>query len=123
MDEHTQPVFDNGETWEQLPEQPADGLSAPRRRLGRGISSLLGGLADGPAIVDENPRVDAGTGEFLSIDEGSIARNPYQPRKEFDEAALAEMVESIAPSCLWPRRSMIAGRCLPFEVEQLERER
>ncbi len=96
MDEHIQSIFEQAPVADQSPELPAEGLSAPRRRLGRGISSLLGGLADGPAIMDENLPVETGSGEYLSIDEGLIARNPYQPRKEFDQAALAEMVESIS---------------------------
>src|SRR5258708_19081860 len=96
MDEQTQPVFENGLNAEQSHDQPQEGLSAPRRRLGRGISSLLGGLADGPSIMPENASIDAGLGEFTLIDHQVISRNPYQPRKEFDEASLAEMVESIA---------------------------
>jgi ParB family chromosome partitioning protein len=96
MDEQTQPVFEHGLNTEQSHDQPPDGLSAPRRRLGRGISSLLGGLADGPAITAENAAVDTAIGEFTLVDHEAIARNPYQPRKEFDEGALAEMVESIA---------------------------
>jgi len=96
MDEHIQSIFEQAPPADQSHEQPADGLSAPRRRLGRGISSLLGGLSDNPVLMDENPALETGSGEFLSIDEGAIARNPYQPRKDFEEAALAEMVESIA---------------------------
>jgi ParB family chromosome partitioning protein len=95
MDEHAQPIFESQEPQEQFPEVLPDGLSAPRRRLGRGISSLLGSLTDGPSLVDENQPVETASGQFTSIDEGLIARNPYQPRKEFEEAALAEMVESI----------------------------
>lgn len=99
MDDQTQPGFEHqphgDHQFEQQPDHGPEGLSAPRRRLGRGISSLLGGLSDGPAIMDESQGLQTGTGEFTFIDEGAIARNPYQPRKEFDEAALAEMVESI----------------------------
>src|SRR5690348_8943842 len=78
----------------QLPEQTSDGLSAPRRRLGRGLSSLLGGLAE-PAIVEDGRAADAPVGEFTLIDEAVISRNPFQPRKEFAEESLAEMVTSI----------------------------
>jgi ParB family chromosome partitioning protein len=95
MDEHAQSIFESDQPQLQSHELPPDGLSAPRRRLGRGISSLLGSLADPPAILDGNQTVETASGEFISIDEGLIARNPYQPRKEFEEAALAEMVESI----------------------------
>jgi ParB family transcriptional regulator, chromosome partitioning protein len=69
----------------------------PRRRLGRGIGSLLGGLSE-PTLADETTQplpADAPPGEFGLIDEALISRNPYQPRKEFDPAELAEMVESV----------------------------
>jgi ParB family chromosome partitioning protein len=95
MDEQTQPTFDHGHQPELPQAQSHEGLSVPRRRLGRGISSLLGGLADGPALVPEGLATDADGGDFALIDEGAIVRNPYQPRKEFDEQALSEMVESI----------------------------
>jgi ParB family chromosome partitioning protein len=85
MDEHNQPAN----------EQSNDLPAAPRRRLGRGLSSLLGGIADGPSIMDTNQIVDTATGEFTLIEESAIGRNPFQPRKEFDEESLAEMVESI----------------------------
>jgi ParB family chromosome partitioning protein len=45
--------------------------------------------------VEENQDVVATADEFTLIDETAISRNPYQPRKDFDEGALAEMVESI----------------------------
>jgi ParB family chromosome partitioning protein len=96
MDEHIQSIFDQAPPADQPQDQSPEGLSAPRRRLGRGISSLLGGLPHSPVLMDENRALETGSGEFLSIDEAAIARNPYQPRKEFEEAALAEMVESIA---------------------------
>jgi ParB family chromosome partitioning protein len=95
MDEHLQ----SPNQTEQAPQEPhesADVLAAPRRRLGRGLSSLLGSLADGPVIAEENQPLHSQTGEFTLIDEAAISRNPYQPRKEFDEAALAEMIGSIA---------------------------
>ncbi|HLJ12747.1 MAG TPA: ParB/RepB/Spo0J family partition protein [Planctomycetaceae bacterium] len=60
------------------------------------MSSLLGGLADSPSIVDAGQIAENPHGEFTLLDESTIARNPFQPRKDFDEAALAEMVESIA---------------------------
>ncbi len=95
MDEHTQSPFDHSQQAEQQPEQSMEGLSAPRRRLGRGISSLLGGLSDEPAILQEGQGTEIGADEFSFVSEALITRNPYQPRKEFDEAALAEMVDSI----------------------------
>ncbi len=96
MDEHIQSIFEQAPPADLAHDQFPEGLSAPRRRLGRGISSLLGGLSEGPTLTDGQQGVETGSGEFISIDEAAIARNPYQPRKDFEEAALAEMVESIA---------------------------
>jgi len=96
MDEQNQPTIDFPYSPDQQIDQTGEGLAAPRRRLGRGISSLLGGLAETPAIVTETQAPENAAGEFGQIAEGLISRNPYQPRKEFAEDALAEMVESIA---------------------------
>jgi ParB family chromosome partitioning protein len=92
MDERTQNAFDQGQPRLQLPGQ---GLSAPRRRLGRGISSLLGDLAEDQATISQDSGIEMVTDEFTFISEGLISSNPYQPRKEFDEAALTELVDSI----------------------------
>ncbi|MFN0052813.1 MAG: ParB/RepB/Spo0J family partition protein [Planctomycetales bacterium] len=70
------------------------GATPARRRLGRGLSSLLGG-GDGPALVDEGSLADSATGEFLMLDEHQLARNPWQPRKDFDDQALAELIDSV----------------------------
>jgi ParB family chromosome partitioning protein len=96
MDEQPQADVEQFHSESPSHDQPQDGLAAPRRRLGRGISSLLGGLAEGPTIVRESGAAEGAAGEFTLIAHEAIARNPYQPRKEFDEAALAEMVESVA---------------------------
>lgn len=95
MDEHVHLSNESGPAADAAHE-PGDALAAPRRRLGRGLSSLLGGLAEGSASVGEHQPIHSEGGEFTLIDEAAIARNPYQPRKEFDESALAEMVESIS---------------------------
>src|SRR5258708_19842489 len=95
MDEQNEPTLEFPQSFEQPIDQAADGLASPRRRLGRGISSLLGGLSEGPTLVTEPQSLDTTGGEFGLIAEGLISRNPYQPRKEFGEEALAEMVESI----------------------------
>lgn len=82
---------------EQFPattEIQPDGLPQIRRRLGRGLSSLIGG-GDGPAILDETALVEAHAGEFSLLEEHEIARNPWQPRKEFDQESLAELVDSV----------------------------
>jgi ParB family chromosome partitioning protein len=88
MDEYTQ-NFDG-----QASPEPQDGLPQARRRLGRGLSSLLGG-GDGPSLMDESELVDAPVGEFMLLEEHQISRNPWQPRKEFDQESLNELVESV----------------------------
>jgi ParB family chromosome partitioning protein len=96
MDERTATPFESSPEPGHPVEPLLEGLSAPRRRLGRGISSLLGGLSDEPEIMRDVQRMDAATAEFSLIGEELIARNPYQPRKEFNEAELSELVESVA---------------------------
>jgi ParB family chromosome partitioning protein len=95
MDDQNEPTIEFPQSLEQPIDQVGDGLGAPRRRLGRGISSLLGGLSEGPALAPEPQSLDTTGGEFGMIAEVLISRNPYQPRKEFGEEGLAEMVESI----------------------------
>ena len=63
-------------------------MNQQARRLGRGLSALLG---DAPAATS------AGNAEGVrEIDLAAIAPNPRQPRRRFAEDALAELAESIA---------------------------
>jgi ParB family chromosome partitioning protein len=65
-----------------------------RRRLGRGLSALLGSGADEPAA--EGAATGAGQpADTNQIHVELIERNPFQPRRDFDPAALNELVESI----------------------------
>jgi ParB family chromosome partitioning protein len=84
MDDHQFPVPEGAE-------------SAPlnRRRLGRGLTSLISGTLAAPD--NAHPEVAAGSGgvEYLWIEESLIGRNPFQPRQEFDGPALEELVESV----------------------------
>lgn len=61
------------------------------RRLGRGLEALLGPSAREQA---EN------AGALREIPLTSISANPWQPRRDFDETALAELTESIRVSGL-----------------------
>ena len=63
----------------------------PPRRLGRGLEALLGN-ASGLASSDE--------GALKSIPVSQIARNPFQPRKEFKAEELSELQESLNASGL-----------------------
>lgn len=62
-----------------------------RRRLGRGLSALLGGGAAPSAteFASDEPL------ELRHIPVGAIDRNPHQPRKAFDAESLEELAGSI----------------------------
>jgi ParB family chromosome partitioning protein len=75
-----------------------------RRRLGRGLNALLGGHRDDQDAAPETNYASAPPAAPVFIDPGLdgsqismefIERNPYQPRKDFAEDAMAELVESI----------------------------
>ena len=61
------------------------------KRLGRGLEALLG-----PSSRDES----ANAGAIRELPVGAIKPNPFQPRREFDEAQLVELANSIAASGL-----------------------
>lgn len=61
--------------------------------LGRGISSLMGRFDDDDIIVSR--RTDDVKGKVVDIEVGKIDRNPNQPRKNFDQASLQELADSI----------------------------
>lgn len=60
----------------------------PRRRLGRGLSAMLG---SGPAFSESEPAA----AELRNIPVQEIARNPFQPRKDFNPDELNELSDSI----------------------------
>lgn len=94
----------------------SQGGSGNRRRLGRGLDSLLGGFSkQPPEIHSEQPAEtgsradgepsDASPEQLETVDSGidaqlipvgAIHRNPFQPRTEFDEASLQELADSIS---------------------------
>lgn len=61
-----------------------------RRRLGRGLSALLGGGAPSPEEIHRN---DAS--ELREVPLAAIDRNPFQPRKSFDPEGIEELAGSI----------------------------
>lgn len=63
------------------------------RRLGRGLEALIPGAA-ATAIAMAPPS------DYQRLPVGSIRPNPYQPRREFDEAELSELQASIKSSGL-----------------------
>jgi ParB family chromosome partitioning protein len=66
------------------------GSEQSRRRLGRGLSALLGNSAG------SEPREagDALDGSQVHVE--LIDRNPFQPRRDFDQAAINELADSIS---------------------------
>lgn len=66
-------------------------MSETKKRLGRGLESLLGPMSREQA--EEN-------GIYREVLVSSITANPYQPRRTFDEDALAELTASIEASGL-----------------------
>ena len=73
-----------------LPEGENPGM---KRRLGRGLNALLGGVPDDAELP--NPAVRLHSPEQDEISSELIERNPYQPRREFDQKAIDELAESI----------------------------
>lgn len=81
----------------------AAGLN-PKRRLGRGLSSMIDDSSDSTAAPDSSAAAEsfqaataqnqAGTPREVAV--GEIVPNPYQPRHSFDETELAELAQSIA---------------------------
>jgi ParB family chromosome partitioning protein len=63
------------------------------RRLGRGLEALIPGIA----TVAPTP---AATSDYQRLPVARIRPNPYQPRREFDDAELAELQASLKSSGL-----------------------
>lgn len=78
-------------------ENRAQEEPAVRRRLGRGLSALLGnrGDADDETNTANATQPNAETGELQQILVEAIEPNPFQPREEFGEESLAELAASI----------------------------
>ena len=74
------------------------------RRLGRGLEALIPGaaaLATGSATATSHaPTAAAPPSEYQKLPVASIQPNPYQPRREFDEAELSELQASLKSSGL-----------------------
>jgi ParB family chromosome partitioning protein len=66
-----------------------------QRRLGRGLEALLGGTTPAkPHLAIHQPDGQP-NGEPLKVSVYEIDNNPYQPRKEFDEAEIDQLAESL----------------------------
>jgi ParB family chromosome partitioning protein len=80
----------------------------PRRKLGKGLGALLGEARREEPLVRngrehsssdedaESPPAEPKRGGLANLAVGSIEPHPDQPRRRFDEDALAELAQSIA---------------------------
>jgi len=59
-------------------------MNATQNRLGRGLDALLGASSEAPSPAANS-----------TVDISKIQRNPYQPRKRFDDDELQQLTESI----------------------------
>ena len=72
-----------------------------KSRLGKGLDALLSSTtqAQTPAQTTQTPVQSssaAASGGLMNINVSDIVRSPYQPRRHFNEAALAELATSIS---------------------------
>ena len=67
-------------------------MTDQKRRLGRGLEALLG-----PPPSVEEARAE---GALMEIPLARVRANPYQPRREFDKEALADLANSLKRSGL-----------------------
>ena len=73
-------------------------MSTAPRRLGRGLEALLGGTAgtnQRSNLQIHQPEGEKPVGELPRVSVYEIDRNPFQPRKEFNEEQIAELAESL----------------------------
>lgn len=64
-----------------------------KRRLGRGLNALLGSAPSSEASA--NPAIKLHSPDQDEISVELIERNPFQPRREFDQKAIDELAESL----------------------------
>jgi ParB family transcriptional regulator, chromosome partitioning protein len=71
------------------------------RRLGRGLEALIPGAAVATGTsATATATVSAPSSEYQRLPIAQIGPNPYQPRREFDEAELSELQASLKSSGL-----------------------
>ncbi len=66
-----------------------------QRRLGRGLEALLGRPLNETEVVDLAHESAESTGGLLQLHVYDIENNPFQPRRDFDDAAIDELADSL----------------------------
>ena len=82
---------------------PGDGPKKPARGLGRGLSALMGDVAAPPvptvapasAVVVPPPAGEGAARGLRQLPTASLRPGKFQPRRHFDEAAIAGLAESL----------------------------
>ena len=72
-------------------------MNTKKRKLNRGLDALLGTdlTKKAPAGTDEVSTISPGDGDLRQLPLEFLQRGKYQPRIDFDEAALQELADSI----------------------------
>ena len=78
---------------QQTVEQTDSDQPRLKRRLGRGLNALLG--SSPTELPDATPPIKLHTPEQDEVSVELIERNPFQPRREFEQSAIDELAESI----------------------------
>ena len=89
------------------------------RRLGRGLEALIPGAA-ATLVAPIQGGATTGSSEFQRLPVAAIRPNPYQPRREFGEADLAELQASLKSAGLL---QPITVRTTPAGYELISGER
>jgi ParB family chromosome partitioning protein len=70
-------------------------METKRRALGKGLEELFNSESLEIDKIEEKIMQSASKEEIVELNLDELRRNPYQPRKNFDEASLIELSESI----------------------------
>lgn len=81
-----------------------DQSNTKNKRLGRGLSSLLGlevpvqvsPRLEGPSSITDAPTPGSGSNGLTMIEVGGVRPSRFQPRRMFDETTLQQLADSIA---------------------------
>ena len=70
-------------------------METKRRALGKGLEELFNSESLEISKLEERIRETATSDEIIEINLDELRKNPYQPRKVFDEESLKELSDSI----------------------------